>query len=266
MLGAMTPDDHHAHDGGLRADLPRLLGRRRAITLLAGVALATACAPGRGEGGGPGGAVEPGSPGEIPQETAGPIPGDGTNGPNVLREAGVVRRDIRPSFGSLSGVAEGVPLTLDLTVTSAATGAAIPGAAVYVWHCDRSGAYSLYDREDQNYLRGVQPADAAGRVVFTSIFPAAYAGRWPHVHFEVYPDLARATGGDAAITTSQLAFPEAVCRQVYALPGYEDSVGNLADVSLASDGVFADGAGAQTAAMSGDPARGLVAALTVPVA
>jgi protocatechuate 3,4-dioxygenase beta subunit len=112
----------------------------------------------------------------------------------------------------------------------------------------------------------VQVADAGGRVTFTSIFPAAYAGRWPHVHLEVYPDLARATGGDAAITTSPLAFPEAVCRQVYALPGYEDSVGNLDDVSLASDTVFADGVDAQLARTSGDPTTGLVAALTIPVA
>ena len=149
---------------------------------------------------------------------------------------------------------------------ASAAGATLPGAAVYVWHCDRSGAYSLYDVADQNYLRGVQVADAGGRVTFTSIFPAAYAGRWPHVHFEVYPDLARATGGDAAITTSQLAFPEAVCRQVYALPGYEDSVGNLADLSLESDNVFADGVGSQLATMTGTPAAGLTAALTIPVA
>ena len=32
--------------------------------------------------------------GEIPEETAGPFPGDGTNGPNVLTESGVVRSDI----------------------------------------------------------------------------------------------------------------------------------------------------------------------------
>ena len=29
--------------------------------------------------------------GEIPEETAGPYPGDGSNGPNVLAESGVVR-------------------------------------------------------------------------------------------------------------------------------------------------------------------------------
>jgi hypothetical protein len=35
--------------------------------------------------------------GGIPEETAGPFPGDGTNGPNVLAESGVVRSDITMS-------------------------------------------------------------------------------------------------------------------------------------------------------------------------
>ena len=54
--------------------------------------------------------------GEIPEETAGPYPGDGSNGPNVLSESGVVRSDITSSFGSASGVAEGIPTTVKLKV------------------------------------------------------------------------------------------------------------------------------------------------------
>ena len=46
---------------------------------------------------------------------------------------------------------------------------------------------------DENYLRGVQETDADGRVTFTTIFPACYAGRWPHMHFEVYQSLDAAT-------------------------------------------------------------------------
>lgn len=34
----------------------------------------------------------------IPSETEGSYPGDGTNGPNVLTQTGIVRSDIRPSF------------------------------------------------------------------------------------------------------------------------------------------------------------------------
>ena len=60
----------------------------------------------------------------IPEETAGPFPGDGSNGVNVLTESGVVRSDIRSSFGSSTTVAEGVPLTIELTVADTAAGCA----------------------------------------------------------------------------------------------------------------------------------------------
>jgi protocatechuate 3,4-dioxygenase beta subunit len=252
----------HEHDLGLHHDLPRLLGRRRVLGLLAGAGLATlaACA-------GPGGAgsVAKGAEGEIPQETSGPFPGDESNGPNVLAENGVVRQDIRSSIGSFSGTAEGVPLAIRMTVTDVA-GAALSGAAVYVWHCTREGAYSLYDLEDQNFLRGVQVADDSGVVTFTSIFPGAYSGRWPHVHFEVFPSVDQATAGANAITTSQIALPEQACAQVYATAGYEQSVDNLAELSLESDNVFSDGVGQQLAAVTGSVPGGLTAALTVPVA
>ncbi|MGE3286215.1 MAG: intradiol ring-cleavage dioxygenase [Pseudonocardia sp.] len=271
----MTPGHHHTHDPdgeldrGLGHDLPRLIGRRRLLGLLAGAGLltVTACAggPGGPGGGGPGGAVAQGSEGEIPQETAGPYPGEGTNGPNVLTESGVVRSDIRSSFGTLSGTAEGVPLRMSLTVTDLA-GAPMPGAAVYVWHCDRAGDYSLYTREDQNYLRGVQVAAADGTVAFTSTFPGCYSGRWPHVHFEVFSSLDEATSGANAITTSQLAFPQEACDAVYATAGYERSVANLSRITLASDTVFSDGVGEQLATMTGSVGSGYTAALTVPVA
>ena len=46
---------------------------------------------------------------ETPEETAGPYPGDGSNGVNVLTESGIVRSDIRSSFGSSTTTAPGVP-------------------------------------------------------------------------------------------------------------------------------------------------------------
>jgi hypothetical protein len=52
--------------------------------------------------------------GRNPDETAGPYPGDGSNGPDVLEQSGIVRRDIRSSFEEYSGTAEGVPMTLEL--------------------------------------------------------------------------------------------------------------------------------------------------------
>ncbi len=204
----------------------------------------------------------------IPEETGGPFPGDGSNGPNILAESGVVRSDIRSSIGSASGVADGVPLTIELTVTDTAAGCVpLPGAAVYVWHCDREGGYSMYSEsvQDENYLRGVQEADADGRLTFTSVFPACYQGRWPHIHFEVYGSLDDATGGGEPIVTSQLALPEDVCTVVYATEGYEQSVSNMSRTSLDGDNVFGDGASQQVATMAGDAAAGYVASLTVPV-
>ena len=183
----------------------------------------------------------------------------------MLTESGIVRSDITGSFGSSTGTAAGVPLRIELTLTDTA-GAAMPGAALYLWHCDREGRYSLYDVRGSE-LPARRAAGRRGRKgEFTSIFPACYAGRWPHAHFEVYPNLAAATSSDNAITTSQLALPQDVCEQVYATEGYAQSVANLGRVSLESDGVFRDGVDSQLATVTGSVPGGLVATLTVPVA
>ncbi|MEU2251629.1 dioxygenase [Nocardia xishanensis] len=205
-----------------------------------------------------------------PQETAGPYPGDGSNGPNVLIESGVARSDITTSFGSYSGVAEGIPMILKLSLRDLVEdGAAGSGMAVYVWHCDRAGNYSLYSPgvTDQNYLRGVQVADATGTVTFTSIFPACYSGRWPHIHFEVFDSLESALAGSDARLTSQIALPQDACEAVFAHDsGYAQSVRNLSGVTLASDNVFGDGWNAELATVTGTPATGLTVTLTVGVA
>jgi protocatechuate 3,4-dioxygenase beta subunit len=202
-----------------------------------------------------------------PEETAGPFPGDGSNGPTVLSSTGVVRGDIRASFAGLNGMADGVPLTIELTIVSASTCAALAGRAVYLWHCDRLGRYSLYSSgvTSQNYLRGVQEADASGQVRFTSIYPGCYSGRWPHIHFEVYPSLSAATSVANKVATSQIALPKATNDLVYATAGYEASVSNQAQVSLASDNVFSDGSSLELATMAGSVAAGFTASLTVAV-
>ena len=207
---------------------------------------------------------------EIPEETAGPYPGDGSNGPDILSQSGVVRSDITSSFGAASGVAAGVPLTIRLKVMDTSGDEVVPmeGAAVYLWHCDRDGNYSMYSSAvaNENYLRGVQAADATGGLEFTSIFPAAYSGRWPHIHFEIYPSIADATSASNRLRTSQLAFPEDVCQEVYDnADGYDASVANLAQTSLATDMVFSDGYSLQMAKVTGSVSEGYVATLTVPV-
>ncbi|SDM00689.1 Dioxygenase [Lentzea albidocapillata subsp. violacea] len=261
------------HDRGLQFDLATLFGRRRALSLLGGAGVTlVACAPSTttatsttttaGSS-----TTANGSPLEtIPEETAGPFPGDGSNGPNALTQSGIVRSDIRSSFGSSSRTAEGVRLTIDLTVQND-DGKPFAGAAIYVWHCDINGDYSMYsDRvKNENFLRGVQETDASGKLTFVSVFPGAYAGRWPHIHFEVYPSLAEATKAGNKITTSQLALPETTCKEVYGTAGYTRSVQNMSRTSLKQDMVFRDGVDHQMATMSGDVQSGYTASLTFAV-
>ena len=280
--------DVEDHDRGLVYDLATL-DRRRMLKLLglggisAGLFTIVGCNP-SGSSSAPGatatatasasqGTGATGSAGAascevIPEETAGPFPGDGSNGPDVLSQTGVLRKDIRSSFGSSSGVAAGVPLSISLVLEDGADCAPLAGAAVYVWHCDQAGNYSLYSQAaaNENYLRGVQAAGDDGIVTFDSIFPACYQGRWPHIHFEVYPSLETANDEANKIATSQIALPKEVCDTVYATPGYEQSVQNLRGVSLSSDMVFGEDHGErQIGTMSGSIANGLTVDLAVPV-
>jgi protocatechuate 3,4-dioxygenase beta subunit len=279
--------DLENHDRGLDYDLPRLLHRRGMLKLVAGLGLAGAglitlgacgSATNTGEstsssggrpagppGGGPGGGAPDNTQtsdtanGELPEETGGPFPGDGSNGANVLNQSGIVRRDISSSFGSSTTKAEGVPLSVTMTINDFANNKSpLAGGAVYVWHCDREGRYSLYSQgiTGENYLRGVQETDNRGQVRFTTIFPACYSGRWPHIHFEVYPSLAKATNSANKIATSQMALPEATCQAVYAASGYDESLSNMSRVSLKTDNVFGDGYDLQIPTVTGDPSSG----------
>ena len=294
-------DEHEDHDLGLSHDLPKIverhrLGRRGVLSIFGGVGAAAALvacssdsattisdssAAASAGPGGPGGAPPDGggamggdasvevADGEIPEETAGPYPGDGSNGPNVLSETGIVRSDITTSFGDASGVAEGVATTVRLKVydLNGDDITVLSGAAVYLWHCDRNGDYSMYSEAvaDENYLRGVQETDADGMVEFTTIFPAAYSGRWPHMHFEVYQSLADATTYTNKLRTSQLAIPEDACDTVYATEGYEQSATNMEQTPLASDGIFSDGYSLQMAKATGSVDEGYVLTLNVPI-
>jgi protocatechuate 3,4-dioxygenase beta subunit len=276
--------DLENHDRGLDYDLPRLLHRRGMLKLVAGVGLAGAglitlgacdnatttgeaasssgsrpAGPRNGGGAPESTQTSDTANGELPEETSGPFPGDGSNGANVLNQSGIVRRDITSSFGSSTTRAAGVPLSLTMTINDYANNKTpLAGGAVYLWHCDREGRYSLYSQgvTGENYLRGVQETDGRGQVRFTTIFPACYSGRWPHIHFEVYSSLAKATNGANKVATSQMALPEATCRAVYAISGYEQSLSNMNRVSLDTDNVFGDGYDLQIPTVTGDPSSG----------
>jgi protocatechuate 3,4-dioxygenase beta subunit len=209
----------------------------------------------------------------IPEETGGPYPGDGTNSngsgiANALALSGIVHSDIRTSVAPGSATAAGIRTTLKLQIVNVGASCAdAAGAAVYLWHCDRDGNYSMYANglTRENYLRGVQEADSTGTVSFTTIFPGCYAGRMPHIHFEVYPSLAKATGAANRVKTSQFTFPLATLNEVYATSTYASSARNLAGISYATDNVFSDGTSLQMASVSGDPVNGYVVTLTIGV-
>jgi protocatechuate 3,4-dioxygenase beta subunit len=296
LTGQMNhPHEEEEHDdhGGLHRDIPELVGRRDMLRMMGGLSLAgllAACglgasdsgtdtSAGTGTTGGSGATTTTegtmttdgqtsttAAPGdEIPDETAGPFPADGSNGPNILDDEGIVRSDITSSIGTSSGAAEGVPMNISLSIVDASTGRPMPGAVVYLWHCTADGRYSVYEIENENYLRGVQVADPAGRLQFVSVFPGCYSGRWPHAHFEVYESLEAATAGSAAIKTSQLALPQADCETVYADSRYGSSAGNLGRLSLETDGVFRDGWSDQLATVAGSITDGYTASLLVRV-
>ncbi|GLW27853.1 intradiol ring-cleavage dioxygenase [Actinoplanes regularis] len=264
--------DEEVFDQGLGFDLGTLMGRRqllRGFGIGAAVLGLAACGDTKSSTSASSTTAASTSSGEIPDETAGPYPGDGSNGPDVLEESGIVRSDLRSSFGKSTTTAEGVPMTLELTVKDLANGGTpFAGVAVYVWHCDRAGGYSMYSDglTGENYLRGVQVADDTGKVRFTSIFPACYTGRWPHIHFEVYPGQADITDSTKAIATSQVALPKDVCDTVYQEKGYEASVTNLSQVTLQNDNVFGDDGGAsQLGTVTGDVKSGYTVSLSVGV-
>lgn len=282
-----------AHDHGLAADLEVMMNmvsnRRQSLRwLLAGAATLPLAACGGGSDSttttDSSSGTSTGSSGStgttsgtctvIPEETGGPYPGDGTNSNasgvvNVLTQTGVVRSDIRSSFNGPTGTAAGVKLTVNLKIVNANNSCGSAGNfAVYLWHCDQQGRYSLYSSgvTDQNYLRGVQAADADGNLSFTTIFPGCYDGRMPHIHFEVYRSLAQSTSASNRIKTSQFTFPMATLNEVYATSGYSTSVTNLSRISYATDNIFSDGYSLQLATMSGNATDGYVATLTVAVA
>jgi protocatechuate 3,4-dioxygenase beta subunit len=278
-----------SHHHGLASDLETLLttaaGRRQSLRWL----LAGAAVPLIGCGGSEDGSdtatptttptTTPTAPTAstactvIPEETAGPYPGDGTNSnasgvANALTLSGVVRKDIRASIAGATGVAAGVRVSFRLQLQNANAGcAALANCAVYLWHCDRDGLYSMYSSgvTGENYLRGVQQADANGYLAFTSIFPGCYAGRMPHVHFEVYPSLALSTSAANRIKTSQFTFPLATLNEVYTSAGYGSSARNLAAITYATDNVFSDGTALQMAGVSGNASDGYVVTLTLAV-
>jgi len=193
-----------------------------------------------------------------PSETAGPFP--------TITPSSLVRSDIRLDR-------TGVALTIKITITNKNSScAALSGALVDIWHCDKDGLYSEYggtsmqttDYTAVHFLRGRQTTDTNGLVTFTSIFPGWYQSRATHIHVHIY----NAAGTSLLVT--QIAFPEASDSAVVTVNastanGY--TKGMTGYTYNAADSVFTDDTtGAEIATVTGSIAAGYVLAKTINVA
>ena len=177
-----------------------------------------------------------------PGETAGPYPS----------VTSLVRSDIREDRA-------GTPLTLTIKVVNAnASCAPVANANVEVWHADVGGNYSEYASETaKTYLRGIQTTDAAGQVVFTTIYPGWYQGRATHIHVEVKI-------GGVSRKVTQMAFPESINNTVYTSGAYASR--GLNPTSNASDMVFTDSLSSELVTPTGSPASGYTVAFQAGIA
>lgn len=274
--------DHDDHDRGLAFDLEtitkQVIARRRAIAWMGGAgvtALLAGC--GGSDSGGTASTTATTSSSSSstsssassssssssssttasgciadPSETSGPYPADGTNTASgstsdILTQSGIVRSDIRTSFISSTDSSAGVLVTITLTLVKVSDSCApLEGYAIYLWHADNYGHYSLYTAPTESYLRGVQVTDANGQVTFTTFYPPAYDGRWPHYHFEVFTSLAVATSGKNAALTAQLCMPEALSNTIFADTSlYPTAASIFKGLSLSTDSVFSASTAAQ---------------------
>lgn len=178
-----------------------------------------------------------------PSETAGPFP---TKSPSSL-----VTNDITSDRA-------GVPFIIKITINNSNNScAALAGAIVDIWHCDKDGNYSEYggtgmqsvNYQSVHFLRGRQTTDAAGLVTFNSIFPGWYSGRAPHIHVHIY------SASGTSLLVTQIAFPTDVCNTVYTTSSYYSSRGTQ-DTSNDRDNVFSDSLASELATVTGSVAAG----------
>lgn len=256
----------------------KFLTRRAALGLLGGAAASVVLVGCKGgsSGDSSGSASDGGSTGSgscagvVPEETNGPFPADGTNGPNVLTNSLAYRTDIRSDFDG-TDVQPGTPLTLTMTLLDREC-APLDGYYVYIWHCNAGGHYSAYsggsnggNYSSNTFLRGIAQTDADGQVTFTTIFPGRYSGRATHIHVEVYAT--SSPSHSEVVATTQLAFPDSLVDGTSSPYNdtslYPSSAAN--DTQNGEDGIFADGVDEELLTVSGNNSDGYTATIAITV-
>lgn len=190
-------------------------------------------------------------------ETAGPFP--------TITPASYVRTNM---IGDRTGVA----FTVNINIMNInANCAALQGAIVDIWHCDKDGNYSQYggttmqqtNYTTYNFLRGRQTTNSSGLVSFTSIFPGWYTSRATHIHVHIY------NSAGTSLLVTQIAFPEGTNSAV-ALVNASTANGYTKGMTgytyNASDNVFSDGVGNEMSTVTGSVAAGYVLNHTIYVA
>jgi protocatechuate 3,4-dioxygenase beta subunit len=189
-------------------------------------------------------------------ETAGPFP---TKSPSSLVMTNIV--------SDRTGISFDIKITIQDKNNSCA---ALQGAIVDIWHCDKDGYYSEYggtsmqavDYTAVHFLRGRQTSDANGMVGFTSIFPGWYTGRATHIHVHIYD----ANGNSLLVT--QIGFPEgsgSAVNLVNASTANGYTKGMNGYTSNASDNIFADSQDTEIGTVTGSIADGFEITHTIVV-
>lgn len=189
-------------------------------------------------------------------ETAGPFP---TKDPSSL-----VKTDIR---SDRTGVAFTITITIQDKNNSCA---ALEGAIVDIWHCDKDGYYSEYggtsmqtvDFTSVHFLRGRQVTNSDGQVSFVSIFPGWYQSRATHIHVHIY------NSAGSSLLVTQIGFPEGsnsavVLVNASTANGYTKGMSGY--TYNASDSVFTDSIDNEIATVTGSVADGFALTHTIVV-
>lgn len=187
-----------------------------------------------------------------PTETEGPFP--------TKQPSSYVRSDITDGR-------TGYKMTATITIGKVSNScAALAGALVDIWHCDRAGNYSEYggsgmqstDYTGVHFLRGRQTTDSGGQVTFTTIFPGWYSGRATHIHVHIYD-----SGGNS-LKVTQIAFPEGSGTALALVNGYEK--GMTGYTYNANDNIFSDDtAGIEMSTVTGNLTDGFALAIKLNV-